>query len=105
MPTNYNNKLSCDAFVHIDQAPQSSIPERLVKETIIEIYTKDSSHPPVKVKLMDICRISLAQVRDAFTYPSHGLDGYEYYKWYQKEHPEANSDTKLAVYFYKKHSE
>lgn len=104
-PTNLNNKLDCEAFVHIDNAPQTGIPEKIIEETVIEIRTRDGSHLPVRAKLVDMCRITLKEVRDAFSYPSHAISGFEYYQWYHDQNQEADGDTKLAVYFYKKTNE
>src|SRR3982750_3970773 len=79
MATDFNKKLSCDCFLHIDLAPRSPLPEREVIQTIIEISTADNSHAPVLVKLLDVCRINLGEVFSLATFASHGMDFYDFY--------------------------
>lgn len=99
--TNYNNKLACQCFPHIDIAPAGGIPESKLNDTIIEIRTADNSHPPVKTKLINLIRLKLWQVSDALSYPSHGMDSTAFQEW-MITHNDISFDKSMAVYFYQK---
>lgn len=100
--TNYNNKMACNAFLHIDQAPRATIPESVLNETKIEIRTSDNSHPPVIVQLVDLIRLPLNKMPDGFTFPSHGCTALELYSELYKQLDGIDHEAKMAVYFYKK---
>jgi hypothetical protein len=99
--TNYNNKLGCKVFPHIDVAPATGIPESKLEERIIEIRTADNSHPPVKTKLINLLRLPLWQVSDALTYPSHGMDSTAFQEMMILNN-DITPDKPMAVYFYEK---
>lgn len=100
--TNYNNKLSNDAFIHIDLAPSTGIPESVAAATILEIKTKDNSHPPVKCKLVDLCRFPLYQVVNLATWSSHGILASEFIEWFMEKYKSTHITTPLAIYYYQK---
>lgn len=102
LQTNYNNKLDCPSFIHIDAAPRVKPKYAQMDNTIIEIRTKDDSHGPVQVKLEDIM---LMKVKDLFcliTWPSHGMRSWEFTHWLMEQKPELNMETPIAIYYYKK---
>lgn len=99
--TNYNNKLDCKCFPHIDIAPNTGIPESKLSDTVIEIRTADNSHPPVKTKLVNLLRLPLWQVNDALTYPSHGCNSTSFQEMMVMENS-ADFDKQMAVYFYER---
>lgn len=103
IPTNYNNKLACDCFLHVDLAPRTTIPESQFDSMKLEIRTADNSHPPVSVKLNDILRLPLHQVAAVFTWPSHAMDKLQYVSFLMEQKKELiNTDTPMAVYYYQK---
>lgn len=99
--TNYNTKLECKCFVHIDIAPVGGITESKMSESIIEIRTADNSHPPVKTKLVNLLRLQLWQINDALTYPSHGMDSTAFQEMMVIDN-QADFNKPMAVYFYER---
>jgi hypothetical protein len=102
LPTNFNNKLACDFFIHIDEAPRSGIPESKLENTVIEIRTSDNSHPPVKTKMKDIIRLPLGDLSSALTWQSHGIDSIGFVKTTIQHKPKLNIKSPMAVYFYQR---
>lgn len=102
LATNFNNKLACESFIHIDEAPRERIPEQKLKETIIEIRTNDNSHPPVLVQLIDLLRIPLSDLTTTMTLPSHNMEWFDFAKWKIEQHPKTKTTQPMAVYYYKK---
>lgn len=102
IPTNYNNKLACDCFVHVDLAPRNPVHESKIENTLVEIRTADNSHPPVTVKLNDLLRLPLSQVAAVFTWPSHGMDKLSFISYIMQHISTVNNETPMAVYFYQK---
>lgn len=101
--TNYNNKMGCDGMVHIDLAPFKKPIRSELENTIIEIYTSDQSHPPIKAVLFDMLFLKLNKVSCMMTMASHGLDEIEFVNFMFDKYPEKmDMNTELAVYFYKK---
>lgn len=103
--TNFNQKLCCDAFIHIDFAPSSSPVRSAVEQTIIEIKTADNSHEPVKVSCYDIIISDLQSIcYDMVTMVSHGKPAVEYAKHIMDEkYPgKVSWTTPMAIYYYKK---
>src|SRR3954463_2206326 len=81
LTTNFNNKLECNRFIHLDTAPKGGMPESLLENTVYEIRTDDHSHPPISVKLKDLLRIKLSEINSAITWQSHGMELFEYIDW------------------------
>lgn len=102
LKTNYNTKLDCKCFVHIDIAPAGGIPESKMDDTIIEIRTADNSHPPVKTKLVNLLRLPLWKISDAVTYPSHGMDSTAFQEMMILTSDHMSPDKAMAVYFYER---
>lgn len=103
--TNFNGKLATDHFIHIDLAPAKRIPERVLNGTIIEIQTKDGSHPPVLAKVDDLARFpfsSCPQIASCLTWCSHGLDPADLTRQIQSKYQDIEPTTEMAIYFYKK---
>lgn len=100
--TNYNNKLGCTCFCHIDAAPEKKISERELSSEVYEIKTIDNSHPPVQVRLQNLLRLPLDSLSDSLTWPSHGMNSNDYYDWIMRTKPNYKSNEQMAVYFYKR---
>lgn len=99
--TNFNNKLFSDHFVHVDLAPKGTIPESKLP-IIYQINTEDGSAPEVKVALIDFVRYKLKDLIGIETFPSHGMDPFDFIQYFKTIHPEANAETELASYIFKK---
>jgi hypothetical protein len=91
--TNFNSKLGCAAFIHIDKAPAQPVKESQLGGTYT-IEVKDGSHAPVQVQLISISRLQRNEMYDCFSLASHGLDAFDFLQQYP--------DQQLAVYYYKK---
>jgi hypothetical protein len=98
--TNYNGKLACQSFIHVDIAPRGSVPQTLLDQTVFEIITKDNSHPPVLVKLYDMARLPFNNLTNVLTWPSHGMTSHDFKKWFSRQAKETKADTGMAIYFY-----
>jgi hypothetical protein len=94
---NFNNKLACDLFIHIQPPWCPGIP---ADEMIIK--TADNSHDPVTVKVIDSARQKFGELSAAFIYLSHAMDPAEFNEMIKKADPKITPDTELAIYFYKK---
>ncbi|MDH7463992.1 hypothetical protein QEG73_22005 [Chitinophagaceae bacterium 26-R-25] len=101
LATNFNNKMACKAFVHIGLAP-GPLKVSDLESTEIEIRTTDDSHPPVLAQLVDLCRLDLDKMPNAFTWQSHGMSSFDFFKWFTHQYQDVNGGTAMAVYFYKK---
>jgi hypothetical protein len=99
--TNYNNKLDCNCFLHLDDAPPFRIRESELENTEYEIRTADGSHQPIKAKLVNMARVQLWKVCDVLTFQSHGIDSITYQQNMIIE-KSASPDKEMAVYFYQK---
>lgn len=99
--TNFNNKLACKCFLHIDLAPRTTIPEPKFDKIEVEIRTSDNSHPPVSAKLKDILRLPLKDIAAVFTWPSHGMSYFDFIGFLMTQ-AYVNTDTPMAIYFYEK---
>lgn len=102
LQTNFNNKLACECFTHIDLAPSKGIPESVAASTDILVTTEDNSHAPVTVRLFDMARFPLSQIHSAFTFQSHGMTAQEFTLWLMNARKGVNTETPMAIYFYKK---
>ncbi len=101
--TNYNNKLGCDAFIHIDLKGRK-MPERSQLENMLfKISTKDGSHEPVIMQMYDIIFFPLRDLPDQMAMPSHGITAVELcQKLMNKNHTWLRFETEIACYYYKK---
>lgn len=101
--TNYNNKMGCAGFVHIDLAPSKKPVRSEVEKTVIEIYTADKSHPPIKAIVFDMFFFKLKNVNCFISLASHGLDEMEFVNFmFEKYGDKINMNTEVAVYYYKR---
>lgn len=101
--TNYNKKMSCDAFVHIDLKGKR-IPHRSQLDNLIfRIATKDESHQPVLMTMYDIIFFQLKDLPDQMALPSHGITASELCNFlFIKNYTWLTFETEIACYYYKK---
>ncbi|THU34229.1 hypothetical protein FAM09_24740 [Niastella caeni] len=104
-PTNFNNKLACDCMIHIDIAPKAHVSAHVLESTIIEIIIADESYPATKWKLESIYPLKLFQLTSVSSMPSHGMESFEFAKWFLTNNVGANSQTEIAIYYYRKMKE
>lgn len=100
--TNFNNKLNCERFIHIAEAPEKGIAEKQLRETVIEINTEDATHPPVKTRLVDLCRFPIYQLTNICTFQSHGMTTNEFVRWFEAKNRNTSPLTEIAIYYYEK---
>jgi hypothetical protein len=101
-PTNFNNKLACECMIHIDLAPKQPVPGSVLQSTIVEIRTKDESHPPTNWKLESIYTLQLYQLTSVTTLPSHAMESFDFAKWIITNNEGVNPQSDVAVYYYRK---
>lgn len=90
-------------MVHIDLAPFKRPLRSDLESTVIEIYTADQSHPPIKAILFDMLFIKLNRVSCLMTMASHGMDEMEFVNFMFEKYPgKMDMQTEVAVYYYKK---
>ena len=99
--TDFNHKLQSDAFVHIAPAPASPVPESALADPIL-LEVRDDPSLLLKVIIMDIHRLPLCKLVNAYTLPSHGLYANDFIEWWMNKYPTATAEAPMAVYFYKK---
>jgi len=100
--TNYNNKLKCDSFIHVDIAPPNTLTWQKIEESNYQIETLDNSHPPVIVELLDIQIFPFHKIPNWYTYTSHGINEEEFAQMMFKKYQNFSWDTQTALYLYKK---
>lgn len=100
--TNYNGKLGTAAMVHVDFAPIKPLSETHMRATIIQIQTKDRSHPDTYWRLEDLLRLRLHELGTVEAFASHGLGSFDFAKWFMQKHDTQNTQIHLAIYFYRK---
>lgn len=100
MATNFNNKLDCPKFIHLDLAPEKGLPESVLQNTVYEIITEDNSHSPIKVKLDDLARLELGKVSNLITWQSHGMTLIEFIDYMIGRGKDITKDTPMAVYLF-----
>lgn len=100
--TNYNQKLACRAFTHIDLPPMRTPTRDQLQGTLIEICTADQSHPPVYAHIHDLMLLPMHRVNCWLAWHSHGMNEKDFadYMFTQHHHRGFNWNTLLAVYFY-----
>ena len=101
-PTNLNNKLQNQCFIHIDAAPARGLPESELEKTEIEIRTADNSHPPTRWKLNDLYRLPLCDLTSIMTFQSHALDAFEFQRSFLEKNRSCDTCFPVAIYFYRK---
>ena len=98
--TNYNNKMDCPSFVHIDYAPEN-IPLRSdLDTTVIEISTEDGSHSPIFKRVYDMVIFTAEYLNDAFVFSSHGITAMELFKVMAEKRSSFTLKSKVCIYFY-----
>lgn len=99
--TNYNNKMDCNSFIHIDFAPPVKPSRSQLSNTIIEIRTTDASHAPVQKQLYDLMFLPFQQIPDALCFASHGISAYKLVTLlFDKYAPRFNWTTEMCIWFY-----
>lgn len=100
---NYNNCLACDAFIQINIAPQHVITEK----DFDRMYSVKHEEKEFYMKLVDIKLLTYDELNvcSHMTLPATGLEAHEWRAWWMEKHPTTKPDTKMAVYYYKKHKE
>lgn len=101
LDTDFNHKLLSDAFVHIAPAPVNPVPESALTDPIL-LEVRDNPALQLKVKVMDIHRMPLCKLVNAYTLPSHGLYANDFIDWWLNKFPGTPPEAPMAVYFYKK---
>lgn len=99
---NFNSKLACDCMVHIDIAPRQQISGQVLDATVIEIRTVDESHAPTHWKIESIYNLQLHQLTSVSTLPSHGMESFDFAKWFISNNNGATPQSDVAVYYYRK---
>ena len=99
--TNFNGKMGCGHFVHIDLAPQKMPSRKELEEARFTIHAKDQSHQPVQVQVEAIIPFRLAELSNIHSWPSHGVDAAQLIETMHLRNP-VTKDTRIAVYYYKK---
>lgn len=101
--TNFNGKLDCNMFVHVDVAPAVLPSERAMADTIFQIQVSDNSHEPVQAKVVCIAPFRVAEILNMQTWPSHGMYTADLLTYlYTRKKVRITPDTMLAVYYYSK---
>ena len=104
--TNYNNKLTNTAFIHLDLAPSKKPLRSVIDSTLYEIFTVDNSFPGGQYILYDMVFMSLAQIVDWLTFASHGVDALTFvesvFQKHKKRIKPITWKTEMCIYFYKK---
>lgn len=102
--TNYNNKLYCNKFIHLDFPPPLDIDIDELNKTTFHISTKDNSHPPVTCKLTLISLLDMSKpIPQEFTYTSHAMTEGEFVDFMINRDKDKYFNTQyLAVYHYDK---
>lgn len=99
--TNFNGKMACDRFPHVDFAPGKLPSSDELDKSVFQIKTADSSHPPVMVKIEHIIPFKLTELSNIHTWPSHGMDTSEFIEM-QHRKKVTNRETLFAVYYYRR---
>ena len=98
--TNFNNKMDCPSFIHVDYAPEK-VPLRCdLEATVIEISTEDNSHVPIIKKVFDMVIFTAEYLNDAFAFSSHGISCMELFKSMEERRSSFNLKSKVCIYFY-----
>lgn len=70
--TNFNNKLDCKAFFHLELIKERLPRHHQNKDRIYLIETADGSHAPVRAIIYDILPFQLKHISDFHCMSSHG---------------------------------
>ncbi len=96
---NLNNCLACDAFIQINIAPASLIPE----SSMNKLYYVNHEGQDIYMRLIDILRIDFAEISSLMTLPATGMESHEWRDDWLAKYPDTKADTKMCIYYYKKH--
>jgi phosphoribosyl-ATP pyrophosphohydrolase len=99
--TNYNNKLDCNAFLHIDLAPAALPIRSKVEQTEFIIETKDSSHTPVITEIYDYSFFPVKNITDCLALASHGMITTNLIRELEKKYSKELLEQRgVGLYFY-----
>lgn len=98
LETNFNNKLGCDSFVHIQKEP-AKFPD---PEEKVKVITKDGSAPEGVFQVVNMLRYELMMIPSFCTLTSHNMDIDEFIKWVIGKAPDLNFHSKMAILFYRR---
>lgn len=87
-------------MVEVNLAPSKRVTESEMRDTVFLVTWEDGSQS--EYQLVDITRFTLDDYYSCLTWPSHGMDFFDFLEWFRKQYPNVNSETKVAAYFYKK---
>lgn len=105
LKTNYNGKMACRRFLHIDLAPARRITETEMNEKQFLVKTDDGSHQPITVRMIDLSRLRVHDLNNTYTSLSHGMDKEEYLQHLKANRKNITPDTELGIYFYEQISD
>ena len=95
---NFNNKLLCNAIVHLAPAPARMIPESKMGQEYE--FTAEDGGAMVRVyRLVDMVRVRLWEVPSMFSLPSHGMMNTDFIMWWMDTY-KTDGEFEMAAYFY-----
>lgn len=104
--TNYNNKMGCQGFLHLDLMPGKMLSMDQLSQIVVEIETVDGSHPKIQVQPVEIQVFRLWWIPEAVTMASHGMNQLEFIEFMYSKHKhirDANRmDQQVAMYAYRR---
>jgi hypothetical protein len=98
--TNFGGKMGNETFIHVDLAPTKPVNEPIMLRVIVEVRTRDNSHPPVYCRLYDLARFPLHKCHRIYTMNSHHMDPNDFINYLYKKYRNLTPHTPLAAYFY-----
>lgn len=98
--TDLIDKKHCQCMVDISQAPPDPVPETRLRETVFDITFEDGTRG--HYQCIDLIRVSLQNLTTLTTHLSHGMESFDFVKWWLDKYPHHKLDTEMAIYFYKK---
>lgn len=96
----HNSKKHCKCMVELNFAPAAGILESQLDSTVFNVTWNDGSTGDYI--LYDLIRLELFDVLTVHSWPSHGMDNYEYVSWILSQFPDLKKTTAMALYFYKR---
>jgi len=101
---NYNGKLHCDYFYHIDLPPKKEITQKTADQTIVEISVEDESIKPQHFILEGWFELDLnKKIGNFFPYLSHAMTEDEFLTHVFSKYPKTMQNTTcLYCYLYKR---
>lgn len=104
--TNYNLKMGCTAFIHLDLHPVKDgklavLPrDSEIERMVVEIRTADQTHPPVVKKLRAIQAVKFHEISEFCILPSHGMTAIEFANFMFAKHRGLTWESMMCIYYY-----